>query len=77
MITSNNIRQTFQELNSFGTRIDEMRTLVFSANRGSAQNMSPAELEFALRNCSNATINVYNAFLAFLQRLEADSRLRR
>ena len=76
-ITPNNIRQTFQDLSLAGTKIENVRILVFDANRGSAQVMSPAELEFAVKNTANALINVHNAFLSFLQRIEADTRLHR
>lgn len=76
-VTQNNVRQTLQDLSLAGTKIENIRLLVFDPNRGSAAPMSSAELEFAVKNTANAMINIHNAFLSFLQRMESDSRLHR
>jgi len=76
-ITGNNLQRTFQELRGFSPLIEEARTLVFQPQRSSAQPMSGAELEFALRKTSNGLIELYNTFLHFLERIESDSRRHR
>ena len=72
-ITRSNVHHTLSDLQGFTALIEDSRALVYNERRGSAQAMSPAELEFALRNTVNALICLKNAFVGFLERAEHDS----
>src|SRR6185369_7960330 len=72
-ITRANLQRTRQELGNFVRIMNEAHALVAAPRRGSAQPMSSAELEFALRGVANSVTTLYQAFDAFLSRAEQES----
>jgi hypothetical protein len=72
-ITRSNLQRTRSELDNAERLMNEARALVIAPRQGTAQTMSPAELEFGLRAVANSLISLVQTFDAFLVRAEQES----
>jgi hypothetical protein len=77
-ITDENIRNTIRMLTPFNARMNLNRpALFFQPHVTREETMSIRDMEFVLRNTSVSLVTLFNAFLSFLQQIEADSRAHR
>jgi hypothetical protein len=72
-ITRSNLQRTRNELDNVERLMNEARALAIAPRQGTAQAMSPAELEFGLRAVANSLISLLQTFDQFLVRAEQDS----